>query len=250
MTNKLSSEMLEKLIEENLNKFYESRLEKLDKLKLKTVLRRKNPYMFKALNTEKASEIVEQILMAFISSSDETVFGDKFFEPIAKKVSGGTVSPSEGVDVTVETNDRYTVYAIKSGPNPFNSSAKKRQNDEFNSLRSRLLKLNKQFDPVLAYSYGRKISPPSKKKIYREIAGQAFWEELTGDSEFYIKLIRLMGVIPQVHMKKYAPQLDAALNRFTLEFTKDFCTKDGRVDWTKLVKFVSEKPTKTKKKFD
>lgn len=246
MIPKLDSKQLEKLIEENLNEFYRSRLEKLDSLKLKAVLRRKNPYLYRALNTEKASDIVEQILMAFLSSSDEAVFGDKFFEPIAKTVSGGVVSPSEGVDVAVETDNRYSAYAVKSGPNPFNSSAKKRQNDEFNSLRSRLAKLRKQFDPVLAYSYGRKISPPSDKKIYREVAGQAFWEELTGDSEFYIKLIMLMGDVPRKHIEKYKPQLDAAINRFTHEFTDDFCTDSGKIDWEKLVKFVSEIP-KSKK---
>lgn len=87
------------------------------------------------------------------------------------------------------------------------------------------------------------------KKIYREIAGQAFWEELTDDSEFYIKLIMLMGDIPRKHIEKYKPQLDAALNRFTLEFTKDFCTKGGQIDWEKLVKFVSEKPTAKITKF-
>lgn len=247
MNSKIDSNQLQKLIAETLSEFYKSRLQRLDDLKLKTVLQRKNPYLFKALNTEKASEIVEQILMAYISSSDETIFGDKFFEPIAKKVSGGTVSPSEGVDIAIETNDRYSAYAIKSGPNPFNSSAKKRQNDEFNSLRSRLTKLRKQFDPVLAYSYGRKISPPKKNKIYREVAGQAFWEEITGDSDFYIKLITMMVDIPKKHMEKYRPQLDAAINRFTLQFTEDFCTKGGQIDWEKLVKFVSERPKRKKK---
>ena len=239
---RIDGNKLEYLIEKCLNDFYESRLARLEELKLKIILRRKNPYLFKALNTEKASDLVEQILMAYISSSDETMFGDKFFEPIAKQVSGGVVSPSEGVDIAVETNDRYTAYAVKSGPNPFNSSAKKRQNDEFNELRNRLYKIRKEFDPVLAYSYGKKIIPPKKNKSYREIAGQVFWEELTGDSDFYIKLIRLMGDIPRKHMEKYKPQLEHAVNRFTLEFTKDFCQKNGQIDWEKLVQLVSEKP--------
>jgi len=241
MAKKIDGKTLEKLIESSLNDFYKSRLQRLDKLKLKTILRRKNPYLFKALNTEKASELIEQILYAYISSSDETIFGDKFFEPIAKAVSGGTVAPSEGVDVAVETDNRYSAYAVKSGPNPFNSSAKKRQNDEFISLRGRLLKLRKQYDPVLAYSYGKTIKPPGKNKIYREVGGQAFWEELTGDPDFYLKIIRLMGDIPRKHMEKYKPQLGAAINRFTHDFTEDFCHKSGEIDWEKLVKFVSEK---------
>jgi len=240
MSKNLDSGTLEKLISDCLNDFYQSRLQRLDKLELKTILRRKNPYLFKALNTEKASDIIEQILLAYISSSDETIFGDRFFEPIAKQVSGGSVSPSPGVDVAVETESRYSAYAVKSGPNPFNSSAKKRQSDEFLSLRSRLSKIRKEFDPVLAYSYGRTIKPISENKFYREIAGQAFWEELTGDSNFYLKLITMMGDIPQKHMEKYKPELDAAINRFTKEFAEDFCHKNGQIDWEKLVEFVSK----------
>lgn len=232
---------LEKFIEECLNDFYQSRISTIEKLNLKKILCRKNPYLFKALNTERASEIIDKIVTAYIISSDETVFGDKFFEPIAKKFSGGVVSPSEGVDVAVETNDQYSAYAVKSGPNPFNSSAKKRQNDEFNSLRSRLLKLHKQFDPVLAYSYGKKISPSNDKKIYREVAGQLFWEELTGDDTFYIKMITMMEEIPKKHMEKYKPKYDASLNKLTNDFSKEFCNNDGSINWEKLVKFVSGK---------
>jgi len=137
------TDKLEELIEKCLNNFYESRISIIEKINLKKILCRKNPYLFKALNTERASEIIDKIVTAYIISSDETVFGDKFFEPIAKIFSGGVMSPNEGVDVAVETDNRYTAYAVKSGPNPFNSSAKKRQNDEFGSLRSRLLKLHK-----------------------------------------------------------------------------------------------------------
>ena len=36
---------------------------------------------------------------------------------------------------------------------------------------------------------------------------------------------------------------DAAINRFTAEFIKDFCFPDGRIDWEKLVQFVSEDKT-------
>ena len=84
-----------------------------------------------------------------------TIFGDAFFEPIAKLCSGGTVSPSEGVDVAIETNTVYKAVAVKSGPNIFNSSQAKRQDQEFRSLRSRLLKLHKQFDALLGHAYGR-----------------------------------------------------------------------------------------------
>jgi len=59
-------------------------MQRIQQLKLREFLSKKNPYLFRAIGTEKASEIVEDILKAFISSSDEGMFGDAFFEPIAK----------------------------------------------------------------------------------------------------------------------------------------------------------------------
>ena len=136
-------------------------------------------------------------------SSDEAVFGNKFFEPIAQEFSDGGKSGSEGVDITVITDKKHSAYAVKSGPNPFNASTKAKQNLEFNALRSRLLKTNKQFDAILAYSYGNGNKLSTYKRIYREVAGQHFWEEITDDEEFYIKLIEMMKTLPSEHMKIY-----------------------------------------------
>lgn len=201
----------------------------MDTLKLKDFLKRKNPYLYKAIGTEKASEIVEEILAAYMIASDEGIFGDAFFEPIAKMVCRGIVSPSEGVDIAIETRNKYIAVAVKSGPNIFNASQKKRQNDEFNLLRSRLLKLHKQFDALVGHCYGKMKTEPSKTKIYRDRSGQAFWKEITGESDFYLKLIRLMKNEPSKHRVIYKKAWAAAVNRFTA----------GSINWEKLVQFNS-----------
>ncbi|MBI5232798.1 MAG: cytoplasmic protein [Deltaproteobacteria bacterium] len=230
---------LEKLIRISLNDFYIRRLGRLEKLKLRDYLKRKNPYLYKAIGTEKASDIVEEILFAYTVASDEGIFGDAFFEPIAKIVSDGVVSPSEGVDVAIETDKKYLAIAVKSGPNIYNSSQKKRQNDEFNILRSRLLKLHKQFDALLGHCYGQRNLDTSKAKIYRERSGQAFWTEITGDHDFYLKLVRLMKDEPSKHRIVYKKAWECAVNRFTAEFIKDFCNRDGSINWEKLVELNS-----------
>lgn len=235
----MNTKKLEESIAKCLHDFYQRRIKRINELKLKDFISKKNPYLFRATGTEKASEIVEDILKAFISSSDEGIFGDAFFEPIAKLASGGVVSPAEGVDIAIETANRYMAVAVKSGPNWGNASQLRKQNQDFISLQSRLYKLHKEFDPVIGHGYGRKKGKP-KGKIYRNISGQAFWTEITGDSDFYLKLIRLMKDEPQKHKPEYKKAWDAAVNRFTGEFIKDFCFQDGRVDWEKLVRFVSE----------
>jgi hypothetical protein len=87
----LTAQELQDLIAKALKDFYKRRLQRLGKLRLKQVLRRKNPYLYKAVGNRSAAEIVEGILSAYLSSSDEGIFGDAFFEPIAKAVSGGVV---------------------------------------------------------------------------------------------------------------------------------------------------------------
>jgi len=188
-----------------------------------------------------ATEIVTEILQAYMSSSDETIFGDAFFEPIAKLCSGGNVSPSEGVDVAIETDTVYKAVAVKSGPNIFNSSQAKRQDQEFKSLRSRLLKLHKQYDALLGHAYGRRFSDPRDNRIYRIRSGQAFWEELTGDPDFYIKLIYLMRDYPRQHRTDFDIEWAKAINRFEHDFLNNFGNPDGSIDWEKLLRYNSGK---------
>jgi len=241
----VNTDELQELISKCLKDFYDRRFKRLEKLKLRDFLRRKNPYLFKALGTQKASEIIERILTAYIGSSDETIFGDAFFEPIARIASGAKVSDAEGADFIVESETRVLAVALKSGPNIYNASQKKRQSQEFSALRNRLYKLHKQFDPVLAHAYGHAKSEPTKDLVYRRSSGQAFWAEITGEPDFYLKLVRLMKEEPAKHKQKYAPAWDAAVNKFTAEFVEGFCFPSGQIDWEKLVRFVSEDTTKS-----
>ncbi len=235
----MDTQELQNLISQCLQDFYRSRSNKLGTLQLAQVLRKKNPYLFRAFATEKASEIIEQLLVAFVGASDETIFGNAFFEPIARIASGGRVSDAEGVDFTIETDSRIQAFAVKSGPNIFNASQVRRQKTEFDAVRNRLYKIQKQFDPVLAHGYGR-LNRDAGSRGYRDVSGQRFWNEITGDTDFYLKLIRLMQDEPAKHKEEYTVVWDAAINRFTREFTDVFCLQDGRIDWEKLTGFVSE----------
>jgi hypothetical protein len=232
---------LKNKMEELLDDFYRRRIEKISKLDLKTTLKRKNPYLFRAIGTQKASGIVEGILAAYMSSSDEGIFGDAFFEPLAKYVSQGAASPTEGVDVVIEKGTIYKAIAVKSGINVFNAQSKKKQIMDFKTLEKRMNKLKKHYDPLIGYCYGKKKQSKYSNANYRELAGQEFWQEITGDPDFYLKIIRLMEAKPQEHLPEYKKQFAAASNRFTKEFISEFCNEDGTINWDKLVQFNSGK---------
>jgi len=238
----MTMKIIEQHVEKCLDAFYARRVAKLSKLKLNDALKRKNPYLFRAIGTDSAVELISQLLSAYMSSSDEGIFGDAFFEPLAKLVSGAATAGGEGADIIKETDATYTAIAVKSGPSVFNAQSRRRQNQEFNSLRSRMMKLQKHFDAIVGYCYGRKQSlKKSSDVIFRELAGQAFWEELTGDADFYLKIIKAMKNKPAEHKIVFQNEWDKAVNRFVRDFTVHYCTDAGAIDWDKLLMFNSGK---------
>lgn len=233
------------VVNEKLDDFYRRRIEKIKSLKLRQTLSRKNPYLFKAIGVTSSKEIVREILTAYMSSSDEGTFGDSFFESIAKFVSDSS-GGAEGIDLMKETEDTKKLIAVKSGTNVFNSSSRKKQVDHFNKQKK--IEANRKdrrlfIDAIVGYGYGRKETPTNSEG-YREIAGQVFWEELTGDADFYLKIIDFISDKPKEHLPLYQEAFEEAVSRFADEFEKDFCYSNGEINWEKLVNFNSGKPCK------
>lgn len=141
----------------------------------------------------------------------------------------------------METKQKFLAVAVKSGPNWGNADQHKRQSANFDALRNRLYKIQKQFDPLCGQAYGTQSSEPTDNSRFRRRSGQAFWEEITGDPDFYLKLIRLMKDVPTKNKPKFRAMWDHAVNRFTAEFIADFCNPAGAIDWDKLVAYSSGK---------
>lgn len=233
---------IEQAIAKALEEFYNSLLSKIDAINIKDILKRKNPYLYRAKAIQSAAEIVESVLSATVSSSEETIFGNCFFEPLAIAASGGNKALAEGVDIMVEDKAENTIYAIavKSGPSVFNADSKKRQEQNFNAARKLAQQAKSMYEPIIGYSYGKKRSSgKGKPTIYRELAGQDFWAELTGDSDFYLKIIKYMGNKPEMYLEKYRESYNKASNRLVHQFTADFCEDDGSINWDRLVQFNS-----------
>ena len=223
-----------------LGNFYESLIKKIDSLNIKSVIRRKNPYLFRAKAMNGAAQIVGAILSAFVSSSEETIFGNVFLEPIAIAAAQGQKALAEGLDIMVERDDTIYAIAVKSGTNVFNSASRKRQTQNFMAASKLARQAKKRYVPIVGYGYGKKkVSVRGIPKFYIELACKDFWAELTGDEEFYIKLIRYMGKLPEKYVEEFDVAYQKAANRLVREFAQEFCFEDGSIDWEKLVKFIS-----------
>ena len=121
-------EFLKKSVSEYVNKnigeFHKKRIEALANLKLNIILKKKNPYLFKAKYLLTAEAIIKSIMDAFISSNEETIFGD-WLEGLAifinQKVYKGRKSGISGIDLEFDLDGIRYIIAIKSGPNWGNS---------------------------------------------------------------------------------------------------------------------------------
>ena len=112
-------------VEQNIGNFHQKRIQSLDELKLSKVLKRKNPYLFKAKYVLTAEQIIKGLVDAHISSNEETIFGD-WLEGLGiflnDKVYGGRKSGMTGIDLEFDSNGTRNIVTIKSGPNWGNSS--------------------------------------------------------------------------------------------------------------------------------
>ncbi|GAB4159625.1 MAG: hypothetical protein Fur0021_30720 [Candidatus Promineifilaceae bacterium] len=76
---KLSLVDVSEYVNENIVDFHKRRIKSLESLTLDKLLK-KNPYLFKAKNISTAGQLIESLLDAFLSSSEEKLFGDFFGE--------------------------------------------------------------------------------------------------------------------------------------------------------------------------
>jgi hypothetical protein len=231
-----------KFIEEHIPEFHRKRLESLSSLKLKKVLRRKNPYLYKAKFVTSAPELVKAILDAHLSSQEEAVFGG-FLEGLAificERVFSGKKSSAEGIDLEFECDGIRYIVSIKSGPNWGNSGQIKKMRQNFLQAK-RILGTNTSAKNIVAVNgccYGQESV--EDKGDYLKKCGQSFWSFVSGDDEFFITIIEPLGHKAKERNEAFQIEYGKVINRFTAEFITDFCQTDGTILWDKLVQFNS-----------
>ncbi len=231
-------------VEKNIETFHQKRIDGLNDLKLNTVLKKKNPYLFKAKHLLTAEQIVKELTDAFISSKEETIFGD-WLEGLAifinEKVYKGRKSAVQGIDLEFNIKDIRYIVAIKSGPNWGNSSqiAKMRSDFKTASKTLRTSNSNLQLIAINGCCYGRDNNPD--KGDYFKYCGQRFWEFISGDPNLYTEIVEPLGHMAKEKNAEFLMSYAKMLNKFTNEFFTNFCKESGDIDWDKLVRFNSGK---------
>ncbi|OQY55789.1 MAG: cytosolic protein [Desulfobacteraceae bacterium 4572_88] len=241
----ITQQQLAEYVEEKIPIFHENRLEKLRKLKLKEILKRKNPYLFKVKNITAVNDFIKTILDAYLSSQEESLFGG-FLEELAifvcAQVHNGRKSASEGIDLDFERDKTKYIVSVKSGPNWGNSSQIKRMKDNFKKAR-RILGTNTTTGlhvvSVNGCCYGKDNMPD--KMDYLKLCGQRFWEFISGNKNLYTEIIEPLGHKAKEKNDLFFAEYSNVINKFSRDFMNMFCDSDGAIQWKEVIKFNSQK---------
>lgn len=246
---------VEKFISEHVLKlFYDNRIARMKKLRLqKDILRKKNPYLFKAKNIQTAEGFVKNALDAFLISQEETMFGN-LMEDLAIYVCqitfGGRKARQgdmKSVDLEFEQDNNYYIVGIKSGTNWGNKDQLDRMKMNFKSAKRKLKNdgITKNIIAVNGCIYGKDSQPFKEDKddpeqSYYKYAGQEFWSLISGDNNLYIKLIEPLGIEAKKRDPLFQELYTTVVNQMTLEFGQNFLVH-GQIDWEKIITFVSQR---------
>lgn len=248
---KLNLKDVSQYVENNIGTFHEKRIQSLDSLKLSIVLKRKNPYLFKAKYVLTAEQIIRGIIDAHISSSEEGIFGD-WLEGLAifinEKVYDEKKSGIIGIDLEFDKDDRRYIVNIKSGPNWGNSSQIAKMVADFKTAKKTLRTSNSQLNIIAVNGccYGKDNHPD--KGDYFKYCGQNFWQFISGNENLYTEIIEPLGHKAKEKNDNFIKSYSQMINKFTKEFANEFCKDNGEIDWGKLVRFNSMTKENRKKK--
>ena len=208
---------VEDYVANNIAYFHSSRIDKLKSLQLNRLIKSKNPYLYKAKNLNTPQEIVESIASAFLSSAEESMFGD-WLEGlaifIANIVYNGYKSSAEGIDLEMDKDGTHYFISIKSGPKWSNSSSLKKLKENF--LKAK-----------------RIYHTSGNRNLCEAIEGCCYGKENN--------IIEPLGIDAAEKNQQYKQEYDKMITRFTRDFISLYCDSDGNILWNKIVYINSGK---------
>ena len=234
---RLDLDTVREYVNANIVDFHQRRIKSLEDLNLKDLLT-KNPYLFRAKNITTAGELITGLLDAFLSSSEEKLFGD-FLEGlavfVAQQTCDGHKSAAPGVDLEFFNRSVHYVVSVKSGPRWGNSSQQAKLADDLKNAVTRVKqsKRGANVQPVLGICYGK--TKTSYIRGYLKIVGQNFWYLISENRGLYTDIIEPIGYRAKEHNETFLLERSKVANRFAKVFIDEFCDASGAIDWARFV---------------
>ncbi|MDA7984147.1 MAG: hypothetical protein MPJ52_01095 [Alphaproteobacteria bacterium] len=204
------------------------------------VLRRKNPYLFCLRKAEEADRFAESILSAYLSSSEETIFGDLLEDcsiAVCHHARGGSKSTTEGIDLEYAGSEDQgrVIVQVKSSENWGNSGQRKRLEENFRTA-SRIYRrgARQRVTCIEGICYGR--ARIRDRGFFYTYVGPSFWQEISGREETYLWLLEVIKRHAENGLRGSREQACRSIVDF-LDEAK--ISRDGKVNWENLLRYVS-----------
>ena len=202
----------------------------------------KNPYLFRAKAPAEADQLANDLIEAFLSSSEETCFG-KILEDIAivvcKHAKGGWKSGIQGIDLEYDDDSGRSIIQIKSGINWGNSSQRKKLAQDFKDAATRLRQgAVRNVRAVEGVCYG-----PSRcddRGTYYRIVGDAFWEDISEWEDAGRAVLHMIGKQAKGGTIELEDARVAARENVLEYFERaGVADKSGVIDWNALYDIIN-----------
>jgi len=232
---------LDYFIETKTSLFYEELIEKLTALNLSDLIKKNNIYLIRTKYILFAHDLVKFLIDDYLSTIEERLFND-FLKQLAIFTATQVYSarestyPGIALEITKDGTD-YLIF-IEASRNP-------NQNHEFDNQIGQLLDAKQLKSEIIPGSiikaiygsvYGFDNQPD--KGDYLMFCGQKFWKFISGDPNYYLKIMELTSIFTPRNNEMYDAEYCRILNILEAEFLNAFC-QDGVINWPKLVKLNS-----------
>ena len=198
----------------------------------------KNPFLYRARGPEDAATLATYLLNAYLSSSEETIFGT-ILEQIAQVLCAagkdGRKSGIPGIDIEYDVRRQRTLVQVKSGPHWGNSSQQEKLRDNFRTA-TRILRQGSDLHVrcVEGICYGP--SNTKDKGSHVQLVGFDFWEDVCGWREAGRGVLHIIGE----HGGNGLRDIRTRAREDIVSYFRDtsICREDLTLNWDRLFDLI------------
>ena len=203
------------------------------------LLATKNPFLFRARVTTDPDLLARMIVDAFLSSSEETMFGnvlERIALAICTPAKGGRKSSTANIDLEYDEDGQRTIIQIKSGPNWGNSSQRRKLEADFNTARRTII----QGDSTQVIRCVEGICYGSSRTKYLgshwQLIGNHFWYDISGWDGTAQAVLSVIGLHAENGLADAREQAKKELVSYLN--AEGVVSPDGYVKWETLLGLV------------
>jgi len=241
---KLYTRDISSSLSDRIGQLYKQEVEHIKQVRLSDILRQADGYFLAFKRVALLDQFVREGIDRAILPTEQKLFHRLLVDLslfVCERTHRGWKSSFTGIGLEFRAGKTHYLVSVKSRPNWGNSQQITAMKREFNKAK-RILRTNapgRKIVAICACCYGRDNKPD--KGEYLNLCGQRFWEFISGNENLYTEIIEPLGHRARERNEQFAEAYAQIINKFTIEFAKDFCEEDGKINWEKLVKFNSSK---------